>query len=79
MDNHPQSGDKIRLGIGIAIAAMLWLLTPYCVQEICKVKLNERMHSAGLFDSINALFSGLAFAGVTSVTFLHELHVLHGS
>jgi hypothetical protein len=51
-------------GVVLLAVVLLWVATPFAVKAIVGQTLDQRGQFGDLYGSINALFSGLAFAGV---------------
>jgi hypothetical protein len=54
---------RVIFGVAFVIITLAWLATPFIIKSLYPT-LSERGQFGDLFGSVNALFSGLAFAGV---------------
>jgi hypothetical protein len=66
-----------RFSLSLAVATFvavfaLWLATPFVLKIVVEQTLQERGQFGDLYGSINALFSGLAFAGVVIAILLQR-------
>jgi hypothetical protein len=69
MSDEPEEDISIEVSRSLVLAIfagifLLWIATPFLVRTIVPESLEQRAHLGELYGVFNALFSGLAFAGV---------------
>ncbi len=60
----PKNIDVRAIAVIFSLVVLLWLATPVTMLFLVDGTIGERGQAGDLYGSINALFSGLAFAGV---------------